>query len=99
MASIKDFFTSMYSDSVPTIRMGDDSKIQAKRIGKIDLDDRYFNNVLFVPDLAVNLLTVYQINHVGEYKRVTFTSDTMDIVDISTNKVVALGYVDHQASM
>ena len=51
----------MYSDSVPTFRMGDDSEIQAKGIGRIDLEDGYFNNVLFVLDLEANLLLVYQI--------------------------------------
>ena len=55
----------MYSDSVPTIRKGDDSYIQAKGIGRIDLEDRYFNNVLFVPDLAVSQQSVYQNTHTG----------------------------------
>ena len=59
--------------------MGDDSDIQAQGIGRIDLEDGYFNNVLFVLDLAVNLLSVYQMNHTGEAKRVTFTPDTLEI--------------------
>ena len=46
MASLKYFFTSMYSYSVPTIQMGDDSKIQAKGINRIDQENGYFNNVL-----------------------------------------------------
>ena len=33
--------------------MGDDSEIQAKGIGGIDLEDGYFNNVMFVPDLVL----------------------------------------------
>ena len=56
MASIKYFFTSVYYGSGPTIRMGDDSEIQAKGIGRIDIEDGYFNNVLFVPYLVLNLL-------------------------------------------
>ena len=55
--------------------------------------------MLFVPDLAANLLSVYQMTHIGEAKRVTFTLDTMEIAEISTNKVVALGFVDHNARM
>ena len=65
----------------------------------IDLDDGYFNNVLFVPDLEENLVSLYQMNHTGESKRVTFTPDSVNIVDISTNKVVSLGFADHQARM
>ena len=63
----------------------------------IDLDDGYFNNVLFVLDLAAKLLSVYQMNHTGEAKRVTFTPDTMEIAEISTNKVAALGFADNHA--
>ena len=36
--SIKYFFTSMYLDTGPTIRMGDDSEIQSQGIGRIDLE-------------------------------------------------------------
>ena len=55
--------------------MGDDSKIQAKGIDRIDLEDWYFNNVLFVLDLVANLLSVYQMTHTGTTKRVTFTQN------------------------
>ena len=54
---------------------------------------------MFVPDLEVNLLSVYQMKHTGEAKRVTFTPDTVEIAEISTNKVVALGFSDHQERM
>ena len=66
--------------------MGDDSEVQAKGIGRIDLEDGYFNNVLFVPYLAAKLLSVYQITHIGESKRVTFTPDTMEIAEIYTKR-------------
>ena len=73
MASVKYFFTSMYSNSGPTVQMGDDSYIHAKGILRTDLEDGYFNNVLFVLDLVANILLVYQMNHTREAKRVTFT--------------------------
>ena len=79
MAFVKYLFSSMYSNSVPTVRMGDDSEIQAKGIGRINLDDGYLNNVLFVHDLEMNLLSVYQMNHTSESKRETFTLDTVEI--------------------
>ena len=50
------YFSAMYFDSGPTVRMGDDLEIQAKGIGGIDLEDGYFNNVLYVLDLETNLL-------------------------------------------
>ena len=59
--------------------MGDDSEIPAKGIDRIDLDNGYFNNVLFVPDIPANLLYVYQITHMCTTKRVTFTKNYVDI--------------------
>ena len=48
MASMQDSFSSLYPYSGPSILTGEDSEIQAKGIGRIDLEDGYFNNVLFV---------------------------------------------------
>ena len=39
------------------------------------------------------------MKHTREGKRVTFATYIMKIDKISTNKVVALGFVDHQARM
>ena len=63
MVSITELFSSMHFNIVPTVRMGDDSEIQTKGIGRIDLEHGYFSDVLYVPDLAENLLSVYQMNH------------------------------------
>ena len=79
--------------------MGDDSEIQAKGIVRIDIEDGYFNNVLFMPDLLANLLSVYQMTHIGTTKRVTFTQNDVDISEISTGQVVAVGIVDHDSRM
>ena len=51
--------------------MGDDSEILAKWIGRINLDNGYLNNVLFVSYIATNLL--YEMDHIGSVKRVKFT--------------------------
>ena len=45
------------------------------------------------------MLSVYQMTHTGESKIVTFTFDVVAIAEISSNKVVALGYADHQDRM
>ena len=89
----------MYTDSDPIFQMGDDSEIQDTGIGRIDLDDWYFNNPLFWPDLEASILLVYQMTHTGEEKRVTFTPETLEIVEISTNKMVALGFANPQTRM
>ena len=39
------------------------------------------------------------MTHTREAKRVTFTLELVEIAEMSFNKVVALGYADHQATM
>ena len=39
------------------------------------------------------------MTHIGEEKRVTFTLDMVEITEISTNQVIAIGYVDHYERM
>ena len=87
MDSMQYSFLAIHPYSGPSILMGDDSKIQAKGIGRIDIEDGYFNNVLFMPDLLANLLSVYQMTHIGTTKRVTFTQYDVEISEISKGKV------------
>ena len=72
--------------------MRDDSKIQAKGIGMINIDNGYFNNVLYMPDLAANVLSIYQMTHTGTTKRVTFTLDDVEISEISTGNWFCSGF-------
>ena len=55
--------------------------------------------MLYVPDLATNFFSVYKLTHVGETKRVIFTLDMVDIAEISSDQVVAIGYVDNHERM
>ena len=58
MFSTIELFSSMDSNSGPAVRMGDDSMIQTKGVGRINLYHGYFNDVLYVPHLEENLLLV-----------------------------------------
>ena len=59
--------------------------------GRIDLDHGQFNNVLYVPGLASNLLSVYQMTHTGSPKKVIFSPDEVEITEISSGRVIAKG--------
>ena len=59
MVAKKYLFSSMSSNAGQVVRMGDDSELQAKGIGRIDLEHGFFSEVLYVLDLAKNLLSVY----------------------------------------
>ena len=39
------------------------------------------------------------MTHTGEAKRVTFTLDLVEIAEIESNQVIAVGYADHHKRM
>ena len=54
-----------------------------------------FRDVLYVPSLAANLLSFYQMSHTGSPKQVVFGPDSIEITNISTGDIVMKGIVDH----
>ena len=64
------------------IHMGDDSTIISKGQGIVYLEHGSFFNVLYVPSLTSNLLSVYQTTHTRVPKRVTFNPNDVEIVDV-----------------
>ena len=74
MAKIN-LFSSLETGKFIPIHMGDDSTIISEGQVTVDLENGYFSNVLYVPFLASNLLSVYQMTHTGVPKRVLFSPD------------------------
>ena len=68
--------------------MGDNSLTDSMGKGRIDLDHANFSNVLYVLGLASNLLSVYQMTHTGSRKKVIFSFDDFEIIDISNGQVI-----------
>ena len=63
--------------------------------GTVQVDDRYFNDVLCVPRISCNLLLVYQITHSSEGKTITFTPQQVVIKDFKYPKhLLTIGIVD-----
>ena len=77
--------------------MGDDSTIISEGQGTVDIEHGYFSNVLYVPYLASNLLSVYQMTHTGVPKRVSFIPDDVEITKLASEKLVAKGLANHHA--
>ena len=57
----------------------------------------FFSNVLYVPSLTSNLLSVYQMTHTGVPKRVSFIPNYVDIMDLASEKLIAKGLANHHA--
>ena len=94
MAS-KDLFSSLNIKEGPTINMGYDSQILAVGRGTIRAKHGVFRDVLYVPSLAANLLSFYQMSHTGSPKQVVFGPDSVEITKISTGELVVKGIADN----
>ena len=79
MVEIKESFSFLDSDNNIPIHMGDDSQIILKGKGTIKLEHGSFYDVLYVPSLDSNMLSVYQMTHTGLSKRVTFSPNDVEI--------------------
>ena len=75
MVSTKEAFSSLDMSKGPPIVLGDDSLTEILGKGRIDLDHGQFSDVLYVPGLASNNLSVYQMTHIGSPKKFIFSPD------------------------
>jgi hypothetical protein len=75
MATKEEVFSSLSPCSRPPILMGDDTPLAVAGEGRVELHNGSFENVLHVPNISMNLLSVYQIAQKG--KKVEFTSDSV----------------------
>ena len=75
--------------------MGDDSQILATGRGSVKIHHGEFKNVLYVPSLAANLLSVYQMTHTGSPKRVTFDTESVEIPEKYARILIAKGIANH----
>ena len=99
MASSKESFSSLHAYSGPPILMGDNSAVAATGQGRVQFEDGSFENVLHIPRLSVNLLSVYQMTHTGSGRKVEFTPDSVSIYDMQTNLKIASGKVNDQSRL
>ena len=77
MVASKESFSTLTLSKWPNIHIGVDSKIPIEVRGLVRAKHGDFKNVLYVPSLVANLLSVYQMTHIDSPKRVTFDFDTI----------------------
>ena len=78
--------------------MGDEFVTGSKGKGRIDVDHG-FKDVFYVLGLAANLLSVYHMTHTGSHRKVFFSPNEVEILDISNGKFIAKGVVDHSSKV
>lgn len=99
MVSSIDMLSSFEPCNSPNILMGNNTYMKVCGKDSIDIGERKFNDVLCVPSLTTNLLSVYQITHGAQGKIVEFTPDCVYIRDMETRDVIATRVVDHDSRL
>ena len=79
MMDERDSFSFLETKKSILIHMGDDSTIILEGQGTVDLENGYFSNVLYVPSLASNILSVYYMTHTRVPKRISFIPNDFEI--------------------
>ena len=78
--------------------MGYDSQIPTAGRDSVKIQHGEFNKFLYVPSLAANLLSVYQMTHTGSPKKVTFDSNLVEITEQYYRKIIAKGIANHSTT-
>jgi hypothetical protein len=95
MAKDRDIFSTLNECNTKKIFVGDDRSLSVEGYGTVQVENGHFNDVLCVPSLSCNLLSVYQITHSGEGKTVEFSPHQVVIKDLKDpNHVLATGIAD-----
>ena len=77
--------------------MGNNSKVQMKGKGSINLKHGKFKDVIYVPSLATNMLYIYHMTHTGSPKRAIFCHDLVEMTYISSGNIIAKGDENHSS--
>jgi hypothetical protein len=99
MDSTKVVYYSLDACKGPPILMGDNSLVEVTDKGRIELTNRSFENVLHIPKLSFNILSVYHMTNSGTGNKFIFTPNSVDIYDMQTNSRVATGEVNDQSRL
>jgi hypothetical protein len=92
-------YSSLDACKGPRIMMGDNSPVEVTDKGRVELTNESFENVLHIPKLSVNLLSMYRMTNFGTGKRFIFRPNAMDIYDMQTNSKVPTSEVNHQSRL
>jgi hypothetical protein len=95
MAKDKDIFSTLNECNTKKIFIGDDRSLSVEGSKIVQVENGHFNDVLCVPSISCNRLSVYQITHLGEGKAVEFSPHQVVIKDLKDpNHVLATGIKD-----
>eukprot|EP00253_Pinus_taeda_P035997 PITA_35997 len=95
MVASKYEFSSIEESTKSPIYLGDATRAKVCGEGIVDLEAGCFTNVLHVPSLSANLLSIYQITHSSSRRKMVFTPNSAMITNISMGSQLAHGIANH----
>ena len=63
------------------------------------MENGEFKDVLYFPNLSSNLLSIYQITHLGDGHKVEFHPDLVKMCGLKDDSVVVVGKVNHDTRL
>jgi hypothetical protein len=100
MAKNKAIFYAQNECNTKKIIISDDRSLSVVGSGTVQGDNGHFNDVLCVPSLSYNLLSIYQITHSGEDKTVELSPHQVLIKDLKDPQyVLATRIVDDNTKL
>jgi hypothetical protein len=88
-------YSALNECNTKKIVVRDDRSLSVEGSGTVQVENGHFNDVLCVPSLSCNLLSVYKITHSGEGKTVEFSPHQVVIKDLQDPKhIIATPIVD-----
>jgi hypothetical protein len=82
MAKDRDIFSTLNECNTKKIFVGDHRSLSVEGSGIVQVENGHFNDVLCVPSISCNLLSIYQITHSSEDKTVEFSPHQVVIKDL-----------------
>ncbi len=79
--------------------MGNDTQVEVERKGNVELENGVFKDVVHVPNLRTNLLSIYQITHYGCGNKVEFLLDLVVVKNLKDDSMVAIGKANHDTRL
>jgi hypothetical protein len=99
MDSLEAVYSSLDACKGPPILMGENSSVEVTDKGRTKMTNGIFKNMLHVPKLSVNLLSIYQMINSSTRKKVIIKPNFVDIYDMQTNSRVSTDEVNHQSRL
>ena len=63
--------------------------------GNVEMENGELKYFLYVPNLSSNLLSIYQITHLGDGHKIGFLLDSIMVHNLKDDLVVAVGKFNH----